>query len=76
MGDFNCRFGGEESSIVTGNNQFTFSRTTHDMDSKAKDARRGSYLVTSMNASQMVVMNGIDSGGELPFPATAPQSST
>ena len=38
MGDFNCRFGGEESSIVAGNNQFTFSRTTHDMDSKAKDA--------------------------------------
>ena len=81
MGDFNCRIGGKESVIAAGSKQFTFSRTTHDMDlkdkdgKKSKDANRGSFLVTSMSASGMVVMNGIDSGGEYTFTSTNSGSS-
>ena len=81
MGDFNCRFGKKESIIVAGNKQFTFNRSTHDMDTKTNDdktnknASRGSFLVESMNASGMVVMNGIDGGGEYTFTSSSNGSS-
>ena len=66
MGDFNCRIGGTDSSMVVGGKQFSFSRSTQDMV-KGGDANKGAHLVASMNAVQMVVMNGIDSGGEFTF---------
>ena len=52
--------------MVVGGKQFSFSRSTQDMV-KGGDANKGAHLVASMNAVQMVVMNGIDSGGEFTF---------
>ena len=43
IGDFNCRFGKKESIIVACNKQFTFNRSTHDMDTKSTDASRGAF---------------------------------
>ena len=66
MGDFNCRVGSEESVIKAKDKQLLLSRTT--ADSKED---RGKFLISSMNAAQMVVMNGLDSGREFTFLSTS-----
>ena len=73
MGDFNCRIGGVESIILSGTKQFIFPRRTQD--SESKDASRGAFFVSSMNASQMVIMNGLDSGGDYTFSNSRDDSS-
>ena len=74
MGDFNCRIGAKESVIISDTKQIVFPRITQDAG-KSGDSSRGGYLVSSMNASQMVVMNGVDSGGECTFMSSNKGSS-
>ena len=68
MGDFNARIGMRDSIIQGAGGPYTFARNVVDDDKKSCPARtRGIQLVESMNAVNMVIMNGIDSGGNFTF---------
>ena len=69
MGDFNARIGRNESLIQGNGGIFTFPRSVSDEKGGGSTMARtrGNQLVNSMNSVNMVIMNGIDSGGEYTF---------
>ena len=64
LGDFNARIGMLESSCIRDGRRIFLSRTIQDTNVNALAKDRGMQMIESMNACNMVIMNGIDSGGE------------
>jgi hypothetical protein len=61
MGDFNARIGIQDSSIIKEGKRIFFPRISEDKDIERATAKeRGKYLIETMNACNMVIMNGID----------------
>ncbi len=68
MGDFNARIGSFPSMLQGVNRQNVFSRVVTDIEIKGVEAfSRGKQLMRVMNGTNMVVMNGLDSGGDCTF---------
>jgi len=63
-----------ESNIETGENSFYFERVIEDNSPSSESFSRGGQLIKTLNAANMVVLNGIDSGGEFTFKSTSGQS--
>lgn len=62
MGDFNARIGNQFSIIQGRGGPYVFRRTVADESNS-----RGSDFIKTMNAANMIVINGIDSGGNATF---------
>ncbi len=69
LGDFNARIGNAYSILHGINKQLCFSRVLVDCDDqKTSEAfTRGRQLIQIMNSLNMVIVNGIDSGGDYTF---------
>ena len=69
MGDFNARIGSNASIIQSNAGLRVFNRTVEDAKGGGNcEARtRGIQLVDSMNSVGMVIMNGIDAGGQFTY---------
>lgn len=70
MGDFNCRIG-ELPTVYSVGSRVVFPRKSEDVKVNEKEKttirRKGRMFIDSMNASDMFVMNGLDSGSEYTF---------
>ena len=60
MGDFNARIGNLESSYVRNRKRAFLSRQSEDHSPQGVAAERGKQLIETMNACNMVIINGID----------------
>ena len=60
MGDFNARIGILESSIIKKGERRVFPRESVDWKVEGIARERGRQLVESMNACNMIILNGID----------------
>ena len=70
MGDFNARIGSDQSLVYGHSGDLmAFSRLVSDAQggSGSVARTRGIQLINSMNSVNMVILNGIDSGGEFTF---------
>lgn len=67
MGDFNRRIGNLPSAISSENSRTVFKRNSQDIHVTRQVKRAGRLLVETMNAWDMLIMNGIDSGGEYTY---------
>lgn len=65
MGDFNARIGNLESTVLVRGERRTFSRKNLDNNFKGSQVReQGRKIVESMNACNMVILNGIEQEAE------------
>ena len=67
MGDFNARVCSNLSIIQGASGEVVFPRSVSDQNCGTVARSRGIDLVDSMNSVNMVIMNGIDSGGGFTF---------
>ncbi len=67
MGSFNRRIGNMPTVITDTNSRVVFKRNSQDGDVSRNAKREGRILVETMNAWDMLIMNGIDSGGEYTY---------
>ena len=65
MGDFNHRIGNIESRILRNGQVTRFQRTTKDINIPPFLKQRGQVFVDMMNTSHMIILNGLDSDGDL-----------
>jgi len=63
MGDLNSRIGNTPSVVLKSGRLRSFNRITKDN----KVTRQGKDLIESLNANSMIILNGIDGGGENTF---------
>lgn len=71
LGDFNARIFNAPSTINRSKDCISLHRTVSDImvdpEKKAQILSRGKQLINCMNASSMIVLNGLDSGGGTTF---------
>jgi len=76
LGDFNCRVSNQPSVILNDGKLLTLSRHVEDTDFKGSAIKsRATQFLRTLNAVNMVVMNGIDSGGNYTFSNSLNESS-
>ena len=76
LGDFNARIGQQESRIIRDGKYMTFARMSQDQVSGSAIIDRGKQFVQSMNACNMIILNGIDNKGENTFESVNKGQST
>lgn len=64
MGDLNSRVGNLPSSFFINEQQYNFRRVSEDVKISKQVAKQGQRILESMNSNKMVIMNGVDGGGE------------
>lgn len=64
MGDFNTRIGNVESSILKNDVRYSFPRRNQDHKFGSQIRERGIRFVESMNACNMVILNGLETEAE------------
>ena len=68
LGDFNCRIALLPSAVCRNDAYYVFNRNTKDTEFRESEAfSRGKEFIDSMNSVNMIVLNGIDSGGDFTF---------
>src|SRR6185503_7452950 len=76
LGDFNCRVSNQPSVILNDGKLLTLSRHVEDTDFKGSAIKsRATQFLRTLNAVNMVVMKGIDSGGNYTFSNSLNESS-
>src|SRR3954462_12214068 len=66
LGDFNCRVG-TLSTIINEELQVVFERHSQDVKVPEQAAKIAKLFVDTMNSCDMLVMNGLDNGGDFTF---------
>ena len=64
MGDLNSRVGNRPSGFFLNDRHYEFARESDDVDLSKGVRRQGRRLLELMDANRMVILNGIDGGGE------------
>lgn len=67
MGDFNRRIGDQPTVYSRDNSQIIFERRSQDTKVRSHARAQGRVFLEAMNANDMFVMNGLDSGWEYTF---------
>ncbi len=67
MGDFNSRIGSINSVLTYGERCVVIERTSEDNKIDGSALERGHQFVDSMNACNMVILNGVDNMAEYTF---------
>ncbi len=75
MGDFNSRIGNLDSIVQDNENFYNFKRNVSDHSPIGESYTRGQQLILTFNAANMVVLNGVDSGGGFTFKNTEDKKS-
>ncbi len=64
MGDLNSRVGDLPSGFFVNGQHYEFSRKSADVNISKSARRQGRRLAESMNANKMIILNGVDGGGD------------
>ena len=64
MGDLNSRVGSLASNFFLNEENYEFPRISEDVKISKQARQQGKRVLESMNLNKMVIMNGVDGGGE------------
>jgi len=70
MGDLNSRIGNRPSIVFRNGKPIIFDRKSADVQIPKRARKRGRQLINIFNSNGMVIINGIDGGGENTFIST------